>query len=178
MDAKGVTNLRGQCNGRAANATQGVFDGHATAGSPRVVAHPGFPQIRTCPIKAYGSSGQGFATSPEDAASRCCFVDTVPRFDALAMLPANESLTRCLLPYAGSPWGGFPGIHGTMRRCDFRRPSRRASLPSLGGTTRAPWLRSPRSKTRNLGAWGWYSGVPDRTARGAWRTSQVPGEPR
>jgi len=33
----------------------------ARAGWPRVVAHPGLPQIRTCAINAYGSSGYGFA---------------------------------------------------------------------------------------------------------------------
>lgn len=31
------------------------------AGSSRVIAHPGLPQIRTCAIDAYGSSGYGFA---------------------------------------------------------------------------------------------------------------------
>ena len=31
------------------------------AGSPRAVARPGLPQIRTCAIRASGSSGQGFA---------------------------------------------------------------------------------------------------------------------
>ncbi|HSW44959.1 MAG TPA: class IV adenylate cyclase, partial [Phycisphaerae bacterium] len=31
------------------------------AGWPWVIAHPGLPQIRTCAINAYGSSGQGFA---------------------------------------------------------------------------------------------------------------------
>ena len=30
-------------------------------GSPRAVAHPGLPRIRTCAIDASGSSGQGFA---------------------------------------------------------------------------------------------------------------------
>ncbi len=32
------------------------------AGSPWVIAHPGFPQIRTCAIDASGSSYHGFAT--------------------------------------------------------------------------------------------------------------------
>ena len=32
------------------------------AGWPWVIAHPGLPQIRTCAIDAYGSSGHGFAT--------------------------------------------------------------------------------------------------------------------
>ncbi|HUT10495.1 MAG TPA: RHS repeat domain-containing protein, partial [Thermoguttaceae bacterium] len=32
------------------------------AGWPRVIAHPGLPQIRTCRITASGSSSQGFAT--------------------------------------------------------------------------------------------------------------------
>ena len=31
------------------------------AGSARVIAHPGLPQIRTCAINAYGSSSHGFA---------------------------------------------------------------------------------------------------------------------
>ena len=31
------------------------------AGWPRAVAHPRLPRIRTCPIKAYGSSDNGFA---------------------------------------------------------------------------------------------------------------------
>jgi hypothetical protein len=31
------------------------------AGWPWVIAHPGLPQIRTCPIKAYGSSSHGLA---------------------------------------------------------------------------------------------------------------------
>ena len=35
---------------------------NSVAGWPRVVASPGLPQIRTCPIRAYGSSGHGFAT--------------------------------------------------------------------------------------------------------------------
>ena len=33
-----------------------VRAGHALAGWPRVIAHPRLPQIRTCPIRASGSS--------------------------------------------------------------------------------------------------------------------------
>ena len=39
---------------------RGVY-ARAREGWPRVVAYPGLPRIRTCPIKAYGSSGQRFA---------------------------------------------------------------------------------------------------------------------
>ena len=37
-----------------------TFD-YRLAGWPRAVAHPRLPRIRTCPIKAYGSSDNGFA---------------------------------------------------------------------------------------------------------------------
>ena len=41
---------------RRENWCQFIFPGENWAGSPRAVARPGFPQIRTCPIKASGSS--------------------------------------------------------------------------------------------------------------------------
>ena len=36
------------------------------AGWPRVIAHPGLPQIRTCRITAYGSSSNSLDTSGSD----------------------------------------------------------------------------------------------------------------
>ena len=38
------------------------FDESPCAGWPRAVTHPRLPQIRTCPIRASGSSGYGLAT--------------------------------------------------------------------------------------------------------------------
>ena len=69
---------------------------------------PGLPRIRTCPIKAYGSSGHGFATGRDipsrircrsqsrkcgecfaSSAIRCCFVNTRSSSDALGMFPSR-----------------------------------------------------------------------------------------
>ena len=41
---------------------RGSRPGNRHAGWPQVVTFPGLPQIRLCPIKAYGSSDHGFAT--------------------------------------------------------------------------------------------------------------------
>src|SRR5262245_39937918 len=65
---------------------------------------------------------------------------------------------------------------GAMTSC---RPSRRASLPSLGGTS--TFTRSVRSPTDECaaGAWSWSPGRSGRDYRGGDdRISQVPGGPR
>ena len=65
---------------------------------------------------------------------------------------------------------------GTATSC---RPSRRTSLPSLGGTTGTRMFRSRRRCVWQRRAWGWSPGVPARALfRGDGRISQVPGEPR
>ena len=65
---------------------------------------------------------------------------------------------------------------GTATSC---RPSRRASFPSLGGTTGARIFRSRRRCVRQRRAWGWSPGIPVREFfRGDDRISQVPGEPQ
>jgi hypothetical protein len=59
------------------------------------------------------------------------------------------------------------------------RPSRRASFPSLGGTTGSHIFRSRRSCVPPRRAWGCSPGIPVRECfRGDDRISQVPGEPR
>ena len=65
---------------------------------------------------------------------------------------------------------------GTATSC---RPSRRTSLPSLGGTTGTRMFRSRRRCVRQRRAWGWSPGIPVRVFfRGDDRISQVPGEPQ
>ena len=59
FSAVGFTQMSISCYGAGENAAN-VRDGRF-AGSPRAVARPGLPQIRTCTIRASGSSGQGFA---------------------------------------------------------------------------------------------------------------------
>src|SRR5208283_2885735 len=50
------------------------------------------------------------------------------------MFPSNESITWHPLPSPGSSREKFPCFSGTMECTDVLRPSRRASLPSLGAT--------------------------------------------
>jgi hypothetical protein len=110
---------------------------------------------------------------------RC--VNTESRFEALAMFPANGSLTRRLLPSTGSPRGEFPGFIGTVKRSDFLQTvSPRFVCASLGDTI-SRRLSSLRSGPTTA-AWGQGpSGlaVPPRQLLSRWsrRVSQIPGEP-
>jgi hypothetical protein len=45
-------------------------------------------------------------------------------------------MTNTPLPSTGFPRYRFPCVNGTMKVCDSRRPSHRASFPSLGDTRR------------------------------------------
>jgi len=82
------------------------------------------PQIRTCPIKAYGSSRHGFVCR---RAIRERYGNRCPRVKALALVPAHGSATRHPLPSPGSARPAFPRLTGTMRCSDVLAPSRRAS---------------------------------------------------
>jgi hypothetical protein len=83
------------------------------------------------------------------------------------------------LPSAGSARALVPPFQryyqGTATSC---RPSRRASLPSFGGTTGTrPFAPVAVACIRHR-AWGWSPGIPVRVGfRGDDRISQVPGEP-
>ena len=57
-----------------------------------------------------------------NSAIRCCRVDTVPSFDALAMFPANGSLLWHPLPSTGSSRTEFACFVGTMRCSDLLPP--------------------------------------------------------
>ena len=120
--------------GSLADASPG---GSATAGSPRAVTHPGFPQIRTCAFNAYGSSHQGLATR---AAIRWSYGDREPSSKALALLPSNESLMRHPLPSPGSLRVRFSWYRGVgseearsvaLTRASVRRSNGASSFPAL-----------------------------------------------
>ena len=64
---------------------RGAIGGVRWAGWPRVITHPGLPQIRTCGFPAYGSSSHTFAGLPLAIRWRC--VDTRAKFDALGVFP-------------------------------------------------------------------------------------------
>ena len=83
------------------------------------------------------------------------------------------------LPSAGSPWGGFPRLQRYYQRTPTsRRPSRRASSPSLGGTTGVPRPRSGRVRLPGTGsprgpdALVWRSSAGPRLR---WRRRDLPG---
>jgi hypothetical protein len=101
-------------------------------------------------IRAYGSSGYGFATClsrtlswrnrPGDcfanAAIRFCFVDTLTEFRCIRRVSQKRfhNSTSRFPPLA--PTGGCsPASSVLSRRYDALLPSRRASFPSLGGTS-------------------------------------------
>ena len=94
------------------------------------------------------------------------------------------SQQRVHVPDASLPSAGFARAlvppfrrycQGTATSCP---PSRRTSLPSLGGTMGTRMFRSRRRCVWQRRAWGWSPGIPARVGfRGDGRNSQVPGEP-
>jgi hypothetical protein len=86
-------------------------------------------------------------------------------------------MLRHLLPSAGSRGASSPASAVLRGAPTPERPSRRASLPSLGGTSRASQVRSRRRAARRRRAWGLVFGPPTDLSRGDDQVSQVPGEP-
>jgi len=86
-------------------------------------------------------------------------------------------MLRHLLPSAGSRGASSPASAVLRGAPTPERPSRRASLPSLGGTSRASLVRSRRRAARRRRAWGLVFGPPTDLSRGDDQVSQVPGEP-
>src|SRR5687767_1001515 len=75
-------------------------------------------------------------------AIRCSFVEMLSGFGAPVILPSSGSMIWSPLPSAGSSGASSP-VSSVLRETPTPdRPSRRASLPSLGGTTLCPMLRS------------------------------------
>ena len=87
------------------------------------------------------------------SAIRCRFVETGSNLGVLAICPSNGSICRRPLPSTGSRWPDSPTSPVLWGAPIPRRPSPRASLPSRGGTIRAPAVRSverqvPRPRPR------------------------------
>ena len=92
-----------------------------------------------------------------------------------AIVPSYGPLSRRPLPSTGSRGAGSPASAVLRGAPTPDRPSRRASLPSLGGTSRAPLLRSRRRATHRRRAWVLVIGPPTDRSRGDDQVSQVPG---
>jgi len=124
----------------------------------------GLPQIRTCPIKASGSSAPGWAgrrLHPRRGPStiRSAFQpscgDRVLGPSRPALVPQAGPSSRHPLPSTGSGRIPLPCFTGTMRCSDLLRPSRRASLPSLGDTMRCVYRFARCGLDTRPRAWGW-----------------------
>jgi hypothetical protein len=94
-----------------------------------------------------------------------------------AIVPSAGPCSRPLLPSTGSRGAGSPASAVLREAPTPERPSRRASLPSLGGTSRAPLVRSHRRATRRRRAWALVYGPQTDFSLGDAQASQVPGEP-
>ncbi len=161
------------------------------AGWPRVIAHPGLPQIRTCRITASGSSGDTFASlcrelvAGEASASPALLsaVVALTRFRSSvspACFPPTVLSLDALLPSTGSFRASSPASTVLSGRYDFPSPVSPhfvAFAWRYHGSIRLVSCLppSPNAKRR---AWGWSPGIPSRDFfHGDDRISHVPGEP-
>jgi hypothetical protein len=78
-------------------------------------------------------------------------------------------------PRQGPRSPGSPATRGTMRRSDFLRPSRRASLPSLGGTIPCACLRLSTQARRRPGARSFVVRQLPRRSLSRWSPQDLPG---
>jgi hypothetical protein len=102
------------------------------------------------------------------------------RYKAPIGFPPHGSMTGIPLPSTGSPRYRFPCFSGTMKMRDSRRPSHRASLPSLGDTRRRVGRFAPSGPERTTAGPGLVirSPRPEKKRLETIRASQAPGEPR
>ncbi len=88
-------------------------------------------------------------------------------------------MIRHPLPFTGSSRASSPASSVVWDALTPRHPSRRASFPSLGGTSFALLVRLSRwAAARAPRAWGFSPVSPTASERGSDEVSQVPGEPR
>ena len=161
------------------------------AGSPWAVTHPGLPRIRTCPIKASGSSGQPFARigcpvrpplTTASTAIRRPRVDRGSGLDVPALFPDDGRLTRKPPSLhrlrAGWPVRRLHRYYEALRLLPALRPGLigfAADLPPCASDASLPGRLAGNRRARvPLG-----SADPNSRANGGNRqASQVPGEPR
>jgi len=95
------------------------------------------------------------------------------RYKAPIGFPPHGSMTGIPLPSTGSPRYRFPRFNGTMKMRDSRRPSHRASFPSLGDTRRCACRFAPSGPERTTAGLGFVirSPLPENNA---WRRSGPP----
>jgi hypothetical protein len=87
-------------------------------------------------------------------ASRGGYVDPELGYKVPIGLPPHGPTIGIPLPSPGPPRYRFPCFIGTMRMCDSRRPSHRASFPSLGDTRRRACRFAPGGPERTTAGRG------------------------
>ena len=99
--------------------------------------------------------------------------------DISAIVPPRRSAIRRPLPSTGSLRVGSPASPVLRDAPTPCRPSRRTSLPSLGGTELRSLVRSRRRPNATAAGqgFGWPGDPSFRVSCGGGRASQVPGEP-
>ena len=139
-------------------------------------------QFPARPSRGFPPTRAATGGSARPALIRCCFVNTSLEFPGIRRISQQRvHVHDASLPSTGSSRALVPPLlryyRGTTTSC---RPSRRASLPSLGGTTGAlPLSLARRGGVHPRRAWSWSPGISGREFfRGDDRISQVPGEPR
>lgn len=117
------------------------------------------------------------------SATRSSLVEMLPEFSDSDIVPSFGSMSRTLFPSAGSSWGEFPGIVGTVRVSDFS-PSIPRRFVSFAPRciVCSPMVRVPVGScargVRRAQASGFGCGLPgSASGRGDDEISQVPGAP-
>jgi hypothetical protein len=121
--------------GRGQDAKGGVCRVTLGGCPPRV---PTDPDVR---LRAHPAR-QSMASLPKVTrlVIRCRCVDTVPRFNALAVFPFNGSMLRRPLPSPGCPWSESPWLSGvgseearsvTLTLASVRRSNGACGFPAL-----------------------------------------------
>ena len=132
-----------------------------------MVAHPGPPQIRTCPSKASGSSRCGAVPHTIHCLAVTRWEVRCPRRDSGVGSTTRRPLRSTESGRARSPASTL--LWGTPTPC---RPSRRTSFPSLGDTIVSSQIRPHRLGTRAVDQPGVGKPGSDRQSR--WRRQGLP----
>ena len=134
------------------------------------------PQIRTCPIKAYGPSSRGFASATLSVGIRLTR-DRVPMHSPCFCQRCHDSAPPSLHGVRAAPVPPLQRYYETLRRPTVR-PATLGCLRVHGTTPRA-CLRVSRKPDAGLGpgVFGFGHSQPNHRRDGNDRDSQVPGEP-
>ena len=158
----------------AVNRARGSGAGASHVGWPRAVAYPRLPQIRTCPIRASGSSDDGFAAHR----TQLRYLAGLRRDDLPAQCPRHLSLRKLRspvgrFPSAGSSGASSPTSPVLSADSDFSPPFAPRFVSFARHYHRFAALRSPGARRFPEDLDYFYRGA--RAASHRWRKRDLPG---